>query len=70
MIYGLQSTNVQATAGSGAGGGGRGSAGNPGNPGNAGAPSNPTVHNCVSVVSGASYPVTANAPVTISWDPQ
>lgn len=54
----------------GGGGGGRGGAGNPGAPGNAGACSTPTVHNCVSVVAGASYPVTANAPVTISWDPQ
>jgi hypothetical protein len=54
----------------GGGGGGRGDPGNPGNPGNPGSAANPTTHNCISVVSGANYSITANAPVTVSWDPQ
>jgi len=42
----------------------RGGAGNPGSAGS------PNTHNCVTVVSGASYPVTANGQVQISWCPQ
>lgn len=49
---------------------GVGGAGNPGNPGNPGACANPTTFNCVSVTPGATYPVIANGPVTISWCPQ
>jgi len=62
--------SIEYYAAQGGGGGGRGGAGNPGNPGNAGSPANPTTHNCIAVVSGACYPITANAPVTVSWNPQ
>ena len=51
-------------------GGGRGSAGNAGSPGNSGSSANPTTSNCVTVVGGASYPVTVNGQVVVSWCPQ
>jgi hypothetical protein len=54
----------------GGGGGGRGNAGNPGGSGNAGGAASPTTVNAVPVTSGSSYAVTANGPVTVSWNPQ
>jgi hypothetical protein len=57
--------------GGGAGGGGSGSAGNPGNPGNPGnAAPGPTTYSCEPVTPGAGYPIVANGPVVISWNPQ
>jgi hypothetical protein len=50
-----------------------GPAGNPGNAGaagNPGAAANPTSFNCVPVTPGASYPVTVNGQLIVSWNPQ
>lgn len=61
-------------AGEGAGGGGGGGRGLPGNlpacPGLPGSAANPSTQNCVSISGGASYPVTVNGQVNISWCPQ
>ena len=56
--------------GDGGGGGSGGKAGGAGNPGGAGNAGSPTSFNCVAVSPGCSYPVTANGPVTISWNAQ